>query len=148
MTPFKNNLQKGDTVMHADTKRPGKVAFQPGERNPKACIVWQGTQSPQSTDIMKLRLCVNGVPEDVPPCDGVPPEEPVEAPNGHATTVVRVTATQGEDKVLAALREERDRVVADMVALEGVFKVKRASKERLEQAILVFTAPPKPVIKP
>lgn len=133
-TPYCNNLAKDDVIVHAETRRVGKVAHNPEETSRMVGIVWQGTKSVQYVDILLLRYVVNGRPEDVPPCDGTPPEL-----EGYPAQ--RPRARPVETNALEALKKERDDANTEMVRLEARFRELRSNKDRLERAIGVLTAP-------
>lgn len=69
--PFCNNLRKGDPVQYQG--RRGVVASQPRESSALTQVLFDGIKSPRYLPVLDLRLLIDGVPEDVPPCDGVPP---------------------------------------------------------------------------
>lgn len=127
MTAFRNNLVKDDPVLHAETKRPGRVKYTPEETSRKVGVVWQGTSAPQYVDVTKLRLVVDGRPEEVAPIDGVPPELAANRPRAAS-----------EGTALGALESERDKLLAEMRVLEARFKEIRTSKERIEAAIAIL----------
>lgn len=135
---YRNNLQKGDRVVHAETKRPGDVKWA-AESSVWAGVVWQGTKSPQQVHVSKLRLVVNGVPEDVPPIDGeIPAAVSADRIAAPATAPrVRVDST-GEPGALAVLKRERAALTAEMDALNAAFRVAKAKAERLDKAIAVL----------
>lgn len=135
MTDFRNNLEKGDRVQHADSGRVGTVEFTPLESSPKAAIKWQGTVSFQYTPIGKLRLIVDGLAEKVPPCDGEPPG--ADAPRGRAPAEAKPAK---EMTPLEHIRAERVKVKAEMTELERQFKQMRAADDRLAEAEKVLTA--------
>lgn len=126
---YRNNLQKGDRVVHAETKRPGDVKWA-AESSVWAGVVWQGTKSPQQVHVSKLRLVVNGVPEDVPPIDGEIPASvsadridpsPVSTPDG-----------------LAALRAERRVLTDEMQRLNDTYRIAKGKADRIDKAISVL----------
>jgi len=128
---FRNNLQKDDRVLHAETKRPGTVRYTPEEGSRTVGIVWQGTKAPQYVDVMKLRLVVDGKPEDVPPVDGEPP----------AMGAAAVAKTPAPSSALDALKAERETVTSEMKSHEDAFRVLKQRRERLDAAITALTAP-------
>lgn len=137
MIAFRNNLTKGDPVMHSETKRPGKVASQPRESSRGAMVLWQGATSPQHCDILKLRLVVDGKPEDVAPCDGEPPKDQVVVkpiPPDNSPETHRLFA-------LDCVQRERAKVKEEMAGLERQFKQLRAAEERLAEAEKALTTP-------
>lgn len=134
MSPiYRNNLVKGDRVIHAATHRPGTVETQPRESSRMVAVLWQGTVAAQYTDVVKLRLIVNGKPEDVPPCDGTPPD-----------AVSRPAATCKPDTpdvaAVDVLKKERDSVEVRMRDLESQFKTLKTRREKLDQAIAVLSS--------
>lgn len=135
MSAFKNLLQKDDVVMHCESKRVGKVACNPMSTNVTPLVIWQGTSSPQAAHIAKLRLVVNGKPEDVAPHDG---DLPSTAPQPAKRPLPLHTAAPGTS-ALEALRNERDGIVAAMNAMEIRFKELKLTKERMDQAIAVLS---------
>jgi hypothetical protein len=140
MSEFRNNLRKGDRVVHADTKRPGSVAFTPKGR--QTAVTWQGTKVPSYCDVMTLRLVLDdkGTLDDVPPVDGEPPAlEGTAAKRGHAGSIPKAPAAPAS--ALDALKAERDGIAARMRALEDEFRGLKQRREKLDQAITVLTAP-------
>jgi hypothetical protein len=132
--PYCNNLRKDDRVIHSDTKRPGTVASQPRESSVMVSVLWQGTNTPQYVDVLKLRLvCANGQVDEHPPIDGEPPVR--------ATRQTPSVAAAPEHGALTTLKKERDDIGAEMTRLENRFKELKVQKERVERAIGVMTAP-------
>lgn len=126
-TQYRNNLQKGDRVMHAENRRVGEVKYA-GETSVWAGVVWQGTKSPQQTHVSKLRLVVNGKPEDVPPIDG-------EIPDG--LTAPRIDPSPAPDG-LAALRSERRQLNEEMQRLNDAYRIAKTRSDRIDKAIAVL----------
>lgn len=107
MIPFCNNLRKGDEVEHAVSKRRGVVDSNPRETSAQVQIVYDGTHSCRYVPIMDLRLLVDGKPEEVPPCDGLPNDERVRrrmTVPPSASTAVPVPA--GPPEVRRQLRDQ------------------------------------------
>lgn len=130
--PFSNNLVRDDVVMHAQTKRVGKVSSTPTEGSRLTGVIWQGTKSPQYTDVMLLRLVINGTPEDVAPVDGEPPELlPDQPARGRRDPAP-------EPGALAVLKRDREAVDTEMKSLEARFKTLKSNRERIDAAISIL----------
>jgi hypothetical protein len=99
--PFCNNLRKGDTVDHRG--RRGVVFSQPRERSAKAHVLFEGIDTPRYLPVLELRLVVDGVPEDVPPCDGEPPKVDAPIPTPKKTVTPASKMSDAELIALAAL---------------------------------------------
>lgn len=76
MSDFENNLVKGDRVFDTVSKRPGTVSMTPQAAKRNVRVLLQGDKVAKRLDVMKLRLIVDGVPEDVAPISGTPPAAP------------------------------------------------------------------------
>lgn len=127
MIPFCNNLKKDDAVFDVETKRPGKIANNPRETSRFVSVLLQGTTTPRSIDVMRLRLVVDGKPEDVPPIDGEPPTL-------HPHDDPRPKAAVGIPHALSAVRDEREKIKARMAVIEAEFRTLRATDDRLAAA--------------
>lgn len=136
MTAFRNNLQKGDRVQHAESGRIGTVEFTPLSNSPKAAIKWQGTVSFQYAPVAKLRMIVDGLAEKVPPCDGEPP-----VGDNVARTPAQGPTSAKEMTPLEHVRAERAKIKAEMAEHERIFKALRASDDRLAEAEKVLSSP-------
>jgi hypothetical protein len=125
MTAYANNLRKNDPVIDANTKRPGKVAADVRETSRTVLVQFQGESSPRRTDVMDLRLVVDGRPEEIPPINGVPPP--------------RAGAARSRNDALESLKADRAAVDAEMRIIEGQFKDRRERRDRLDQAIKIMS---------
>jgi hypothetical protein len=133
--PFKNCLEKDDRVIHAETKRPGTVAFTPKGR--QTAVTWQGTVSAVYCDVMSLRLIPpngKGVPEENPPIEGEPP-----ALETATRRTPKPAAPAGSD-ALELAKAERAQITARMEAMNAEFKTLKARGEKLDQAIAILSA--------
>lgn len=72
ITPFCNNLRLGDPVLYTKNGRYGKVAATPRESSRRTKILLKDGARPYYLPVEHLRLLVDGTPEDVPPCNGLP----------------------------------------------------------------------------
>lgn len=133
MTPFTNNLVKDDVVMHAESKRVGKVAYTPKEGSRMTGVVWHGNNVPQYIDVMKLRFVVDGKPETVAPVEGEPP--PLDPPTAGRQRIPMVNHLDP----IGALRKEREHVDTEMRGIETRFKDLKTRREKLDQAIAVLS---------
>jgi hypothetical protein len=130
MAEFRNNLRKGDRVVHADTKRPGTVKLQPREKSRGAMIVWQGAASPQHCDIMKLRLVLDdkGTIDEHPPCDGEPPASDVNVDP-------RRVPPSSEIDPAEILRGKRERNLQELASLNKRFSALKLENDRIDIAL-------------
>lgn len=133
--PFCNNLKRGDRVLHAESKRVGTVAVDPGESSRDVAVTWQGNERYRFCDVMVLRLVTGGKPEEVAPVDGEPPAPKTGKPARAATV---------EQSAISVLKKERDEIDAEMKRLDARFKELREKRDRLSRAITVLEAPPAP----
>lgn len=139
MTAFRNNLQKGDRVVHAETKRPGTVYVTPRESSRNVSVVWQGCTGAIYVDVMKLRLVLDdkGTIDEFAPVDGEPPSESPERPIPSAPRV----AESHKDHALQVVRDERSKIKIELAVIEADFKKLRAIDERLAETEKILTAP-------
>jgi hypothetical protein len=136
MSTYRNNLQKGDRVMHAPTKRVGTVAVSPRESSRNTSILWQGSSQAKYVDVLELRLIVNNQPEEVPPCDGAPP--------GRETAASLAASSSGggyANGSIESLKRDRDLLDQQMNEMNEKFKKLREYRERLDRAIQVLDTP-------
>lgn len=131
--PFCNNLKKDDPVFDVETKRPGKIANNPRETSRFVSVLLQGTTTPRSIDVMRLRLVVDGKPEDVPPIEGEPP-----AIHPHDDRPAPSTGL-GVPTALSAIREDRAKIKERMAIIEAEFRTLRATDDRLATAEKALT---------
>ena len=90
MSPYCNNLQKGDVVLDVKSGRRGVVSMQPREKSLSAQVTLDGTNSVRTMRVKDLRLVLNGTPEDVAPHNGEWPV--VDAPPAPAPAAAPDTA--------------------------------------------------------
>jgi len=130
MSEFKNNLQKDDRVIHAETKRLGTVRYTPHAGERMVGIVWQGTKFPRYCDVMTLRLVLNGHAEEVAPVEGTPPDL--------GATAARPPEEEA-DPALAAIKRQHAAIDARMAAMNLEYRKLAADKDRLERAIAILS---------
>lgn len=76
---FCNNLRKGDQVLFKGVRK-ATVANNPRESSLWVALLFEGCKALRYEHIRHLRLVVDGVPEEVPPCDGDLPDESAKSP--------------------------------------------------------------------
>jgi hypothetical protein len=96
MTPFCNNLRKGDVVVETLSKRTGTVQMNPRPTSLNVSVLFDGLSAQRYVPLKQLRLVVDGRPEDVPPIDGKLPEGP------HEEDPTEVPKFSAEDRILLA----------------------------------------------
>ncbi len=122
MIEFSNNLQREDAVVDHN-KRPGVVVATPRRSKRNIFVRFQGEKTPRRVDVMKLRLVVDGRPEDTPPVTGEPPAPRERTP----------------DDPVEILRAGRAKNKQRMDELESEFKALRIINERVDLAIKALT---------
>jgi len=124
--PYCNNLKKGDHVLDVVSKTRGKVAADPRENATTASVSFG--ISIRRIPVADLRLIVDGVPEDVPPCNGTPPQrdEAPARPRYEKMTPMqaRIAGLEADlrdlDLGFAEYHKSRKRIVAAIEALKAV----------------------------
>lgn len=132
MTVFTNNLRSADPVIHAVSRRPGKIVAQPRESSVNVQVLFQGSNTPVYVHISKLRLVVDGKPEDVPPYDG---EIPVKQED--ELRPMAGTKYDGTDP-RHVIQAQRDRLKSKMDEMNKEFAGYREQVERLDAALLAL----------
>lgn len=126
MSDFSNNLRVGDTVLDTDSRRQGEVV-ETSEHKRNIRVKFPGGVNARRLDVMKVRLVVDGNPEDVPPVTGEPPT---------AAVARQDAATHG---AVASLKAERAQIVAEMASMNLKFTGMRARLEKIDKAIDVLS---------
>lgn len=134
--PFTNNLQKNDRVFDTASKRQGKVMWTP--RSPeqrRTAVLFDGHRVATYLDVMQLRLVVGGKTiEEVPPVDGMPPEETDPTARKKPAAIAIHPTTSAVD----TLKAERTRNAEEMMRIEGRFKTLKSANEKIDRAISVL----------
>lgn len=129
LLPFCNNLKKGDPVLDTQSNRPAKVARTlASDQQRSVCVRFQGTITDRYVDVMRLRLIVNGQPEELPPIDGEPPSLKREAPSPWPDP-------KPDADPLAMLKAKKTAHADEIAEMEARCRVIRAEDERLDKAI-------------
>jgi hypothetical protein len=112
--PYCNNLRRLDEVEHAVTHQRGLVASNPRENAANVCVQFHHEPKTRYVHISELRLIENGhVAEDVPPCDGIPPESKHRPPS-HLHPVLKPLAPASPLEQLLAKRRKLITRLADL----------------------------------
>lgn len=125
MIPYCNNLRAGDVVLNIETKRNGTVAKDPRDDARTVLVKLDGTNSAIRFHVLKLRLIVDGKPEECPPISGDPGEPDPEQPK----------ISRSSDDPIPVLKATRDGIAKHMEAIEGEFKGLKERRDRLDKAI-------------
>lgn len=142
LRPFRNNLEKGDQVLHVPTGRRGIVAGKPRpDTKRRTYVLFDGMKAPLPLDVLDLRFIVDGTPEEVPPIDGeiadAPPLEP--AVIFSRRSPANRSSDDGEKlNPVENMRQLRAKNAEEIEQLTAKFKALKAENERLDQAITIL----------
>lgn len=126
MSDFSNNLRVGDTVLDTDSRRQGEVV-ETSEHKRNIRVKFPGGVNARRLDVMKVRLVVDGNPEDVPPVTGEPPT---------AAVARQDAATHG---ALGALKAERAELSSRMDRMNKEFAAMRTRIDKIDNAIVMLS---------
>lgn len=124
--PFKNCLRGGDEVFDTVTKKIGVVAASPWATKRNVSVRFVPALKAERLDVMKLRLVVDGKPEDTPPIEGDP----------DSRSEVQI---EEEADALSILKIQRAELKAQMETMNGKFKVMSDRLMKMDEAIKILS---------